>query len=100
MADPYKNMIPAGTVTIAAGTSTASIALTANPANRKDVLVTNTSNQIAFFKFGTSAVTAATTDTPIGANRDRVFHAGDATHVAAITSTGTANVYFTTGYGH
>jgi len=56
-------------------------------------------NAVAFLKFGTSAVTAAVTDTPILPGTVQVFTIPiDVTHVAAIGTTATT-LYFTVGEG-
>lgn len=100
MAEAYKSFVIGGTVNIAATTSSGTVTLTTTPLNRKDVIVYNSGATIAFIKFGGSGVTAATTDTPIAPGLQRAFHVADATHAAAIMGSGTATVYFTTGFGN
>lgn len=91
----------AGTVTLAATTSTARVALAKNVLNQ--VMVSSPSaSSLAFIKFGDSAVTAAITDTPILPGTQKVFTVpsdGSVTHIAAITGTSTATIYATSGEG-
>lgn len=100
MADALKNFIPGPTVSIAGTTSTAAVALGVGPTSRKDVMIYNSGTTVAFFKFGVAGVTAAVTDTPIAPGSMNIFHANDMTHVAAIMGSGTATLYFTSGYGN
>lgn len=94
-----RNFTPSGTVSIAATTSTGNVALSASPLNRKDVVVHNAGTTLGFVKFGGSSVTAAVTDFPVPAATQIRIHAGDNTHVAAIMASGTATIYFTSGFG-
>lgn len=56
--------------------------------------------QIAFIRFGSGAPTAVATDMPILPGTVEIFTVGPAiTHVAAITATATATLYFTPGQG-
>jgi hypothetical protein len=89
------------TVNIAANTSTGNVALTTmNDLGGKDVRVYNAGAATVFVNFGISTVTAATTDMPVPAGAIEVITVGPAvTHAAAITSAGTATVYFTSGRG-
>lgn len=91
---------PAGTVSLAVTGSTGSVAL--SKAVLSQVMVTSAAaNSIAFIKFGTSAVTAAVTDTPILPGTVQVFtvpNDGTVTHVAAI-GTASTTLYFTVGEG-
>lgn len=79
--------------------SSANVAL-AQASTSQTVMVTSApGGAIAFIKFGgSSAVSAALTDTPILPGGIYVFTIGnDVTHVAAIGTSGT--IYFTTGMG-
>lgn len=90
----------AGTVSIAATTSTSSAALSL-PGSSAQVLVSNAGSVTAFIAFGDSTIVAvATTSTPVLAGTQQVFtRPYSSTHVATITGTGTATVYFTPGVG-
>ena len=91
--------IPAGTVNVAATTSTGNVQINANGAT---IRVKNIDvNNVAFINFGDSTVTAAVaTGIPIGPGDIAGFtRAAGWTHAAAITGTGTATVYFTAGDG-
>lgn len=95
--------IPDATVSISATTTTGNVALGRPLAAGRFVLrIHNAGPSTIFFNRGGSAVTAATTNMPVPAGavevvtilnteKDRV------THVAAITASGTATVYFTIG---
>lgn len=95
------------TVSLAAGTSTGSVARTlitglgTTDETPVQIRVANTSNVLAFINFGNSGVTASTTTgIPILPNTVEVFTLERAeTHVAGITNTGTAQLYITTGRG-
>jgi len=95
----YKNFIPGSTVSVSATTTTARATLGTSPVTRRDVLMHNAGTTLVFFKFGDSTVTATTSDTPLPAGAYAIFHANDHTHVACITSTGSATVYATVGFG-
>ena len=89
------------TVTRAVTTTTANVALT-TPAGSGgfDVRLYNLGPSLVFFRFGGSDVEATTAFTPLPAGQTEVFSAGPGvTHVAAITATGTATLYATTGRG-
>lgn len=91
---------PAGTVNVAATTTTASVALPL--VSRDQVMVTNDAGgSLAFVAFGDSTVTAsAATSTPVLPGAAYVFTINpQQTHMAAITGTGTATVYATAGQG-
>lgn len=87
---------PAGTASLAVTTSTGTVAFAAGGHNK---LIYNSGTVTAFIKVGSSTVTAAVTDTPVPPGVYAVFNFGDATHVAAITASGTPTLYFTTGDG-
>ena len=84
---------PGSTVNIAATTSSNSATLAAGMVVR----VYNAGTVPVFIKFG---ATATTSDTPIPPGIVEVFtDPSGATTVAAITASGTATVYFTSGQG-
>jgi len=88
---------PGATALIAATSSTGNVAL---PAGGSQLAVLNNGAEVVFIKFGTSAVTAAVTDTPVEFGIARGFtKPGNATHVAAITASGNCTIYFTAGEG-
>lgn len=89
------------TVNVAATTSTGSVALTsAGTIGDATVRVYNAGTVEAFVNFGASGVTAvATTSIPIAPGGTFAFSKGGNTHAAAITASGSATVYFTTGRG-
>ncbi len=89
---------PAGTVSLAAGTSSASVALTGSG---ETVVVTNTAAALAFVRFGADpSVSASSIDMPVlpGA---RVMLAANSliTYASALLVGGSGNVLFTTGDG-
>ena len=87
---------PGSTVNIAATTSTGNVTLGIGAVVR----VYNAGTVPVFIKFGIAGVTAATTDMPIPPGIVEVFtEPSGATTVAAITASGTATVYFTSGQG-
>lgn len=91
---------PAGTVTVAATTTSGSTAV-ALVGVGSDLLVYNAGSSEVFFEQGTSSVTAATA-TGLGVGPGAylcIGRLGGATHVAAITASGTASVRVTTGEG-
>lgn len=91
------------TVSISATTSTARVALTFPTAPGRFVLrIHNAGPNTAFINRGDAAVDAAVTNMPIPAGAIEVItilntDKNRVTHVAAITATGTAVVYFTPG---
>jgi len=90
---------PGGTVNVAATTTTANVAL-ASGAKDQVMVTNNAGGSLAFVAFGSSAVTAtAATSTPVLPGAAYIFTVGTATHMAAITGTGTATVYATAGQG-
>jgi hypothetical protein len=94
---------PAGTISLAVTSSTGAAKLT--NVNPQAVRVYNAGTAVAFIKAGDSTVTAATTDLPIAPGVVEVldmkatFGTAPLTHIAGITSSGTATVYFTCGQG-
>ncbi|HKM64188.1 MAG TPA: hypothetical protein VJY39_17030 [Acidisphaera sp.] len=89
---------PAGTATLAAGTASASVALTGTGGT---VLVTNATNAVAFVRLGTSAaVTATPADMPVLPNSRIVLAANSSIqHAAAILASGSGEVFFSVGDG-
>jgi hypothetical protein len=96
--------LPIGdTVVISANTSSARVALT-DPllgSGTREVRVHNTGLVPAFVNFGDGAVVASGAGSmPVGAGATEVFRVSAThTHVAAITTTSAAIVYFTSGQG-
>lgn len=94
---------PGGTISLAATTSSGAAKLV-NP-NAQTVRVYNSGVVPVFIKAGTSSVTAATTDLPVAPGAVEVFDlkaaasGAEMTHIAGITGSGSATVYFTTGMG-
>ncbi|HVB68267.1 MAG TPA: hypothetical protein VNE67_10485 [Acetobacteraceae bacterium] len=89
---------PAGTVSLAAGTGSASVALAGGG---ETVVVTNTTAALAFVRFGADpSVTASPADMPVlpGA---RVMLAANSliTYAAAVLASGSGSVLFTVGDG-
>jgi hypothetical protein len=89
---------PAGTVGLAAGTGSASIALAGGG---ETVVVTNPTTALAFVRFGADpSVTATPADMPVlpGA---RVMLAANPliTYAAAVLTSGSGSVWFTRGDG-
>lgn len=95
---------PDSTVSIAATTASASAAI-AGSAGRGEftVRVYNAGSATVFVKFGDTITTATTSNMPIPAGAVEVFSVqdsdGSANYVAAITASGSATVYVTTGEG-
>lgn len=91
---------PGATVSLAVTGTTGNVAMS-KPAGRQIMVTSLAANAATFIAFGTSAaVEAAVTDTPILPGTVNVFTVPSAwTHVAAITATGTATLYFTSGDG-
>jgi hypothetical protein len=91
-------LTPGATVSIAAGTSTANVALTGNG---EQLELQNTGAVTVFVNLGASAVTAAVTDYPVLAGQSKLItrNPDSHTHLAAITASGTATLYVTIGRG-
>jgi hypothetical protein len=88
---------PILTASLAVTTSTGRVALAADAST---VRLYNAGTATAFVKFGDVTVTAATTNMPIPAGAIEAFRPpGASTHIAAITSSGTATLYVTSGEG-
>lgn len=90
----------AGTVTVAA-TATSGSTRVALVGSGSNLLVQNAGTSVAFFEVGTSSGTAAVaTGLPIQPGMALTLRRDpQATHAIAITSSGTATVYVTTGEG-
>lgn len=98
--------LPNGTVSVAASTSAnPGVQLAGAPrSGRYQVRVVCTGATPFFIRFGQAGVTAATTDIPFPAPCDEVLTVANRddnpiTHAAAITASGTATVYLTSGDG-
>jgi hypothetical protein len=92
-----------GTASASATTSSAATALTlpSQVPKRTQVRVYNAGSVTAFILFGTSGVTATTGNMPVPAGAVEVLSVPEGTtHVATITASGTATVYFTAGEGN
>lgn len=93
------------TASISATTSSANVAIGKPPTGAFQIRVHNAGSSTAFIAKGTSSsVTAATTGLPVPSGAIEVLTLNNTekspiTHMAAITATGTATVYFTTGAG-
>jgi len=89
---------PAGTVSLASGTSSASVALAGGG---ETVVVTNTTTALAFVRFGADpSVAASPGDMPVLPGT-RVMLAANSliTYAAAVLASGSGNVLFTVGDG-
>jgi hypothetical protein len=87
---------PISTVSLAVTTSTGRVATVGDAST---IRLYNAGTATAFVKFGSVTVTAAVTDMPIPTGAIEVFRTGTLTHVAAITASGTATLYVTSGEG-
>lgn len=98
--------VPAGTVNLSATTSSSRVQVLTNTIIQNTngthiIRVYNAGSVAVFIEFGNSTVTASTTaDTPIAPGSVESFHVFPyETHVAAITASGSATVYFSPGEG-
>lgn len=97
--------VPGSTVSISATNVTGSVALAGAPNTGKFQLrIYNAGAATIFFNRGNSSVTATTSNMPLPSGAVEVITIANpandpVTHVAAITSSGTATVYFTVGWG-
>lgn len=94
---------PVGTVKLTVTTTAGSVALPTMPSDGP-VAITNDGTSTMFIKFGTSAVAAVVPgasagDYPVLAGTQVILDRGNAAYVSAITATGTATLYATTGDG-
>lgn len=89
---------PAGTVSLAARTSSANVALAGGG---ESLLVTNASGSVAFVRLGNDkTVTATTSDTPVLPSTCILLGVNPLiTTAAAVLASGTGDVYFTLGDG-
>lgn len=93
------------TVSISASTSSSRVALQKTPSTGEFHLrIHNAGAATIFFNRGGSTIDATTSNMPIPAGAVEVITINNAqkepvTHVAAITASGTATVYFTVGWG-
>lgn len=104
ISNAFTTFVPAGTVNIAATTSSANVALSIGSngvGERPQVRVYNAGTTPVFIAFGASAVAATTAvGIPIAPGGPENFTLPfGATHVAAIYGTGSGTVYFTSGFG-
>jgi hypothetical protein len=93
-----KTFMPSGADTVSLAVTTASTRV-ALDVNSRVVRVVNDGTATAFIQFGDSNVTANTAKMPIKAGATETFTTGTASHVAAVTASGTTNMYFTNGEG-
>ncbi|ODT85696.1 hypothetical protein [Phenylobacterium sp. SCN 70-31] len=92
------------TASIAATTLTANAAIKQQPTGAHQIRLYNAGASTVFWALGPSGVTAALTDIPLPAGAIEVITlangvANPATHVAAITASGSATLYVSTGLG-
>jgi hypothetical protein len=89
---------PAATVSIAAGTTTANVALTGNG---QQLELNNTGSVTVFVKLGGASVEAAVTDYPVLAGQCKLItrNPDSDLRLAAITAASTATLYITVGRG-
>lgn len=88
------------TASLSVTTTTGSAALTDEPTTADfQVRIYNAGTATVFIKAGASTVTAATTDLPVPSGAIEVLTVRGVTHIAGITSSGTATIYFTVGGG-
>lgn len=92
------------TSSIAATTSTNNAAIRQQPTGAHQLRLFNLGPSAVFWALGPAGVTAALTDIPLPVGAIEVITVPNAsaaplTHVAAITASGTASLYLTTGQG-
>lgn len=94
---------PSGTVSVTATSAngTASLGTASLPGFIALRIHNNSTGVTAFVEFGGAATVAATTTAsmPVPPGAIEVVNVDQSSFVAAITSSGTATVYFTKGYG-
>lgn len=92
-----KTFAPAGaTVSATAGTTSARLTL---DQFSSVVRMRQAGTAECYIKFGDSTVVATTADMPVASGSTELFTKGSTTHVAFITSSGTALISFTNGEG-
>ena len=106
ISNAFTTFVPAGTVNIAATTSSQNVAQNIGSngvGERPQVRVYNGGTTLAFINFGDAAVTATASHIPIppGASIpvEKFSVPFGATHVACILASGSGTVYFTSGFG-
>jgi hypothetical protein len=89
---------PTGTVSLSASTSSSAVALAGGG---ESVIVTNTSNSLAYVRFGADPTVSATSgDMPVLANSRVMLSANSlVTYAAALLVSGSGAVLFTRGDG-
>lgn len=94
---------PSGTVSISAGTASATALLTTAslPGNISVRVHNNSTATTSFVEFGTTGTLTAitTTSIPIPPGAIEIFNIDQCGYVAAVTASGTGTIYFTKGYG-
>ena len=102
MANDVTTFVPSGlTVSIAASTVSASVALNSGAALAGiNVRVYNDGPALAFIKIGTGSATAGVTSIPLPVGAVELLSKATNDTFAAVTLSGTANVYFTPGNGN
>jgi hypothetical protein len=93
-----KTFAPSGADTVLLAATTASARVALDP-NSSAVRVVNDGAATAFLQFGDANVTANTSKMPIKAGATETFTTGTSAAVAAVTASGTTNLYFTNGEG-
>ena len=93
-----KTFMPSGADTVALAATTASARVALDP-NSRVVRVVNDGTATAFIHFGDATVASNTAKMPIKAGATETFTTGTASAVAAVTASGTTNLYFTNGEG-
>jgi hypothetical protein len=93
-----KTFMPSGADTVLLAVTTASARAQLDP-NSSAVRVVNDGAATAFLHFGGDTVASNTAKMPIKAGATETFTTGTAGYVAAVTTSGTTNLYFTNGEG-
>lgn len=92
------------TASVSVTTSSANALIKADPEGAFQLRLYNAGTSTAFYAVGNSSVTAAVTDVPIPSGAVEVItvqnpQSAPVTHIAAITASGTATLYASTGFG-
>jgi hypothetical protein len=89
---------PTGTISVSVGSVSSNAAMSGGG---DSVVVTNTTNALAYIRFGSdSTVTASTADMPILANNRLILSVNSLiSYAAALSPTGSGNVLFSRGDG-
>lgn len=86
--------------TAATTTSTTALTLPSPTPRRMQLRVFNNCATAPFIAWGTSGITAATTNMPLGPGSIELFTVPEGTtHVAQITASGTCSIYYSPGQG-